>query len=105
MAFLSAEYLPGPHLANNLLCLGITEATREALVGLGYNLDEIIAQEEEPGTGPFGGSPSLTPSIPWRSRVYSSIELFTHWAPGLWRCCAPIFPLHPPQRNTIDHET
>src|SRR4029453_8175545 len=31
VAYLSAEYLPGPHLANNLLNLGITEETRAAL--------------------------------------------------------------------------
>src|SRR4029453_13150399 len=49
VAYLSAEYLPGPHLANNLLNLGITEVTREALRELGYKLDEILAQEEEPG--------------------------------------------------------
>src|SRR5690242_6482815 len=29
VAYLSAEYLPGPHLATNLLNLGITEVTRE----------------------------------------------------------------------------
>src|SRR5215472_6549565 len=29
VAYLSAEFLPGPHLANNLLNLGIVEATRE----------------------------------------------------------------------------
>ncbi len=54
VAYLSAEYLPGPHLANNLLSLGITECAREALRGLGYDLDEIIAQEEEPGLGNGG---------------------------------------------------
>src|SRR5947208_2533092 len=54
VAYLSAEYLPGPHLANNLLNLGITEQTREALRGLGYELDEILAQEEEPGLGNGG---------------------------------------------------
>jgi glycogen phosphorylase len=54
VAYLSAEYLPGPHLANNLLNLGITEATREALHELGYDLDELIAQEEEPGLGNGG---------------------------------------------------
>src|SRR3954465_6151027 len=54
VAYLSAEYLPGPHLANNLLNLGVTDATREALDSLGYNLDEIIAQEEEPGLGNGG---------------------------------------------------
>src|SRR5438552_1815812 len=54
VAYLSAEYLPGPHLANNLLNLGITEATREALRSLDIDLDEIIAQEEEPGLGNGG---------------------------------------------------
>ena len=39
VAYLSAEYLPGPHLANNLLNLGITEVTREALRELGYDFD------------------------------------------------------------------
>ena len=54
VAYLSAEYLPGPHLANNLLNLGITEVTREALRELGYDLDEILAREEEPGLGNGG---------------------------------------------------
>src|SRR4030095_18227 len=54
VAYLSAEYLPGPHLANNLLNLGITEATREAVKSLGYDFDEIVAQEEEPGRGNGG---------------------------------------------------
>ncbi len=54
VAYLSAEYLPGPHLANNLLNLGITEPTREALRDLGYDLDEILNQEEEPGLGNGG---------------------------------------------------
>jgi len=54
VGYLSAEYLPGPHLANNLLNLGITEATREALESLGQKLDEIVAEEEEPGLGNGG---------------------------------------------------
>src|SRR4051812_21758115 len=54
VAYLSAEYLPGPHLANSLLNLGITEPTREALRGLGYDLEELEAQEEEPGLGNGG---------------------------------------------------
>jgi glycogen phosphorylase len=54
VAYLSAEFLLGPHLANNLLNLGITEAVREALSGLDYDLDEILAQEEEPGLGNGG---------------------------------------------------
>jgi glycogen phosphorylase len=54
VAYLSAEFLPGPHLANNLLNLGITEPAREALRELGHDLDEILAQEEEPGLGNGG---------------------------------------------------
>ena len=54
VAYLSAEYLPGPHLANNLLNLGIIDVTREALRELGYDLEQLIAQEEEPGLGNGG---------------------------------------------------
>ena len=54
VAYLSAEFLPGPHLANNLLNLGITEQTRQALAELNLNLDELIEQEEEPGLGNGG---------------------------------------------------
>ena len=50
VAYLSAEYLPGPHLANNLLSLGITEQAREAMTDLGIDFDALIEQEEEPGT-------------------------------------------------------
>ncbi|HKP55860.1 MAG TPA: glycogen/starch/alpha-glucan phosphorylase [Polyangiales bacterium] len=54
VAYLSAEFLPGPHLATTLLSLDATEPTREALRGLGYDLDELLAQEEEPGLGNGG---------------------------------------------------
>ncbi|MCC6819631.1 MAG: glycogen/starch/alpha-glucan phosphorylase [Verrucomicrobia subdivision 3 bacterium] len=54
VAYLSAEFLPGPHLANNLLSLGIGEPTRQAMSELGLNLDELIEQEEEPGLGNGG---------------------------------------------------
>jgi len=54
VAYLSAEFLPGPHLATNLLNLGITEPTRQALAELDINLDEVIEQEEEPGLGNGG---------------------------------------------------
>ena len=54
VAYLSAEYLPGPHLANNLLNLGITESVGEAMRALGHDPDEIFAQEEEPGLGNGG---------------------------------------------------
>src|SRR5512140_1155064 len=54
VAYLSAEFLPGPHLANNLLSLGLTEPAREAMSQLGLDLDELIEQEEEPGLGNGG---------------------------------------------------
>src|SRR5207237_6946180 len=54
VAYLSAEFLPGPHLANNLLSLGITAQTRQAPDELNYDLDEVLEQEEEPGLGNGG---------------------------------------------------
>ena len=54
VAYLSAEFLPGPHLATNLLNLGITEQVRQAMSELGVNLDEVLEQEEEPGLGNGG---------------------------------------------------
>jgi starch phosphorylase len=54
VAYLSAEFLPGPHLANNLLGLGIEAQTREAMRELDLNLDTLIEQEEEPGLGNGG---------------------------------------------------
>ena len=54
VAYLSAEYLPGPHLGLNLLNLGITEQARQALSQLGYDLDDLIEQEDEPGLGNGG---------------------------------------------------
>jgi starch phosphorylase len=54
VAYLSAEFLPGPHLASNLLNLDLTEAARQAMAELGLNYDEIIGQEEEPGLGNGG---------------------------------------------------
>jgi glycogen phosphorylase len=54
VAYLSAEFLPGPHLANNLLNLGIVEQARQALSEFGLDLDQVIEQEEEPGLGNGG---------------------------------------------------
>ncbi|MDD2708061.1 MAG: glycogen/starch/alpha-glucan phosphorylase [Verrucomicrobiae bacterium] len=54
VCYLSAEFLPGPHLANNLLNLGIMEQTRQAMSELGLNLDHLIEQEDEPGLGNGG---------------------------------------------------
>jgi starch phosphorylase len=54
VCYLSAEYLPGPHTANNLLNLGIEAPMRKALAGLGLDLDVLIEHEEEPGLGNGG---------------------------------------------------
>jgi starch phosphorylase len=54
VCYLSAEYLLGPHLANNLINLGIFDASREAAHELGVDFDEILEQEEEPGLGNGG---------------------------------------------------
>ena len=54
VAYLSAEFLPGPHLMNNLLNLGIVEPMRQALAELEMDLDELAEQEEEPGLGNGG---------------------------------------------------
>ena len=44
----------GPHLANNILNLGIEEQIARVTKELGLDLDEIIRQEEEPGLGNGG---------------------------------------------------
>src|SRR5690348_11193329 len=54
VAYLSAEYLLGPHVALNLLNLGIIDETRQALSELGYDLDTLLEAEEEPGLGNGG---------------------------------------------------
>ncbi|NJD57324.1 MAG: glycogen/starch/alpha-glucan phosphorylase [Nitrospirae bacterium] len=52
--YLSAEFLMGPHLGNNLLNLGITAQMRSAVKELGFELDDLLRQEEEPGLGNGG---------------------------------------------------
>jgi starch phosphorylase len=54
VCYLSAEYLLGPHLACNLVNLGITETAREVGEELGLDLDAILEEEEEPGLGNGG---------------------------------------------------
>jgi starch phosphorylase len=54
VAYLSAEFLMGPYLGNNLLCLGISHEIRLAMSELGLDLDELLRQEEEPGLGNGG---------------------------------------------------
>ena len=54
VSYLSAEFLMGPHLGNNLLNLGITEPVTTALGELGLDLADLLDQEEEPGLGNGG---------------------------------------------------
>jgi glycogen phosphorylase len=54
VAYLSAEFLTGPHLGNGLIALGIWEAAQQALSRVGQNLFDILEQEEEPGLGNGG---------------------------------------------------
>jgi glycogen phosphorylase len=53
-AYLSAEFLIGPQLGNNLVNLGIEAAAREAMRSIGQDLDALLALEEEPGLGNGG---------------------------------------------------
>ncbi len=54
VCYLSAEFLTGPHLGNNLVNLGIYDAAEEAMRQLGLDLSALIDQEEEPGLGNGG---------------------------------------------------
>ncbi|HYK44884.1 MAG TPA: glycogen/starch/alpha-glucan phosphorylase, partial [Parafilimonas sp.] len=54
VAYLSAEFLMGPHLGNALINLGLYDEMKEAVEALGLDLDKVIAQEEEPGLGNGG---------------------------------------------------
>ena len=54
VAYLSAEFLLGPHLNSNLVNLGIIDEVKEAIRELGLDFDEIVTQEPEPGLGNGG---------------------------------------------------
>ncbi len=54
VCYLSAEFLPGPHLGANLLNLGIEGQVRQAMDELGLDLDRLIDHETEPGLGSGG---------------------------------------------------
>jgi starch phosphorylase len=54
VCYLSAEFLVGPHLANNLVNLGLDKQARQAAAELGLDAQEILDQEEEPGLGNGG---------------------------------------------------
>lgn len=54
VCYLSAEFLMGPHLGNNLVNLGIYDMVRQAMGELGLVLDELLHEEPEPGLGNGG---------------------------------------------------
>ena len=54
VAYLSAEFLIGPQLKNNLLNLGIEEEARKAISEFDLLLDDVLDCAEEPGLGNGG---------------------------------------------------
>ena len=54
VCYLSAEFLLGPHLGRNMLNLGIEEPVKQAVKESGLDIDDLMAQEEEPGLGNGG---------------------------------------------------
>jgi starch phosphorylase len=54
VAYLSAEFLTGPHLGNGLVNLGLWDAAQEAVASLGQDLSTLLEHEEEPGLGNGG---------------------------------------------------
>ncbi|BAU64627.1 glycogen phosphorylase [Stanieria sp. NIES-3757] len=54
VSYLSAEFLMGRHLENNLVNLGIYEKMQQVVSESGLNLEELIEQEPDPGLGNGG---------------------------------------------------
>ncbi len=54
VAYLSAEFLMGPHLGNNLINLNIFDTVKECMTELGLDFEKLLGQEEEPGLGNGG---------------------------------------------------
>ena len=54
VSYLSAEFLLGPHLENNLVNLGIRDEVGDSMKDLGLDLRRMMDQEEEPGLGNGG---------------------------------------------------
>src|SRR4030095_15403350 len=54
VAYLSAEFLVGPHLGNCLVSLGLREAAEQAVGSVAPDLGTLLEQEEEPGLGNGG---------------------------------------------------
>src|ERR1700742_3960839 len=65
--YLSAEFLMGPQLGNNLLNLRMERAAKAALAAMGQDLDEVLACEADWATAAWADSPRAT---------------WTHWLPS-----------------------
>jgi starch phosphorylase len=101
VSYLSAEFLMGPYLANNLLNLQLERQIREAVTELGRDLDRLMEQESEPGLGNGGlgrlaacyldsmatlGVPALGYGIRYEFGIFRQriddgwqVELTDHW--------------------------
>ncbi len=54
VCYMSAEFLLGPHLGNNLINLDIFDQVRQAVAESGLDLDDLLEHEEDPGLGNGG---------------------------------------------------
>lgn len=54
VSYLSAEFLLGPHLVNNLISLDLYDPFKKSIEESGLNFQELVDQEEEPGLGNGG---------------------------------------------------
>lgn len=54
VAYLSAEFLLGPHLGNNLINLGLYDRVKQAVEQSGFDLEHLLEIETEPGLGNGG---------------------------------------------------
>ena len=54
VVYMSAEFLLGPHLGNNLINLDIYDTVKQSMTELGLDFEELLRQEEEPGLGSGG---------------------------------------------------
>ncbi len=54
VCYFSAEFLTGPHLANNLINLDLYDTMKKAVREFGLDLDTLIDLESEPGLGNGG---------------------------------------------------
>ena len=77
--YISAEFLIGKLLSNNLINLGLYDEVRETLASIGKSLADIEEQEPEPslGNGGLGRHASLTVLQLWIFLVMVSVFVIT----------------------------